>query len=361
MSSPDAHHHQLGPSVLFENPDKSVVLIDIPRSIEEAQVLPGHVANRRLISSSPTETPWKTPEPKKGIGQQTVATPSAAVAELMTLESVKTALDSIKTSHAGPWCLPRVTRGTRERKKNETDSKESRKRKKATSDSDGTPDVIPEPFIPDQAHYLLGSIESQRETFLKTAPSFDLVVLDPPWPSRSVKRKRNSYATVYGMDEARDLLSQIPVASHLEADGLVAVWITNKAAVADLLTAPGGMFSQWGLELIGEWIWLKITRSGDPIIDVESQWRKPWERLLIARKKGSSTKLPIPTKVILGVPDAHSRKPNLRSLFADVLPENYHGLEVFSRNLTAGWWSWGDEVLHFQNRHHWIAAEDAEL
>ncbi|KAI1083492.1 MT-A70-domain-containing protein [Whalleya microplaca] len=347
--------------VLFETPDKSVTLIDIPRSIEEAQVSHGHVVKRRLVSSSPAETPWKTPEPKTHTGQQTSATPSAAIAELMTLESVRTALDKIKSSHTGPWCLPRVTRRTREKQTDETEGEESRKRKKPSSDSnDAATDVIPEPFIPERTHHLLGTIESQRGAFLETAPLFDLIVLDPPWPSRSVKRKQNSYATVYGIDEARNLLSQIPVASHVKADGLVAVWITNKATVADLLTAPGGMFSQWGLEPIGEWIWLKITSSGDPIIDVESQWRKPWERLLIARKKGSSTKLPTPTKVILGVPDVHSRKPNLRSLFKDILPEDYSGLEVFARNLTAGWWSWGDEVLRFQNRHHWVEAENAE-
>lgn len=164
--------------------------------------------------------------------------------------------------------------------------------------------------------------------------------------------------TVQNIEEAGDLLSQIPVRSHLKRDGLVAIWITNKAAITDLLLASTGTLAQWGLEPIGEWVWLKVTSTGEPILDIESAWRKPWERLLIARHKGNSAVQPIQTKVLLGVPDTHSRKPNLRGLFEEVLPQGYLGLEIFARNLTAGWWSWGDEVLSFQKKRHWVAIED---
>ncbi|KAI1377780.1 MT-A70-domain-containing protein [Hypoxylon crocopeplum] len=348
---------QHGSCVLLESPDKSVVILDIPRSIEETQVLYGEPIERRIISSRPIETPWKIPEPKtRCLGQST--SPSTAIAELMTLERVKAALEEVKHSHKGPWCLPRICRSTESACNDKSLIKESRKRKKTSSDAEVV-DTTPEPFIPVQSRYLLGTIDSQREAFLKDAPTFDLMVLDPPWPSRSVKRKRN-YATAYGMRETRDLLTQIPVASHLKPDGLVAVWITNKTAIADLLTSPGGVFSEWGLEPVGEWIWLKITSSGDPVIDIEAQWRKPWERLLLGRKRGSIVQVPVPTKVIMGVPDLHSRKPNLRPLFESMLPENYSGLEVFARNLTAGWWSWGNEVLCFQHKHHWIELVDDE-
>ncbi|OTA63697.1 MT-A70 family [Hypoxylon sp. EC38] len=332
-------HHQPVSCVLFETSDQSVVLVDIPRSLEEAQLLPGQAIKRRIISSNPIETPWQTPEPKNKALRQ-LALPSVAIAELMVLESVKAALQKIKSSYHGPWCLSRISRHAEKCSVDET-----RKRKQ-------------EPCIPVQSHYLLGTIESQRKTFLADAPMFDLIVLDPPWPSRSVKRKRNSYTTVSDTREAKYLLTQIPVASHLKPDGLVAVWVTNKTAVTDLLTSPTGVFSEWGVELIGEWVWLKITSLGDPIIDAESQWRKPWERLLLGRKRGGVLKAPIPTKVIMGVPDVHSRKPNLKPLFKGILPENYNGLEVFARNLTAGWWGWGNEVLHFQQRHHWVETAD---
>ncbi|KAI1179351.1 MT-A70-domain-containing protein [Nemania sp. FL0916] len=343
-------------SVLFENSDGTIVVVDIPRSIEEAQVLPGRAITRRIISEQPRETPWQIPESKKDVASH--ASPSVAVAELMALEAVKTALEEARGSYDGPWCLPRVTR----KQPGESGpipagvQSHSRKHKSSSPTLGDDKEVAPtSPIIPDQSCYLLGTVESKREEFLRRAPKFDLVVLDPPWPSRSVKRKSDRYATAYGVEEARELLAQIPIAAHLNRDGLVAIWVTNKAAVADLLTEPRGIFEQWGLEFIGEWTWLKITSAGEPVLDIESAWRKPWERLLIARRRGSHILLPTSRKVILGVPDIHSRKPNLRSFFSEFLPKNYVGLEIFARNLTAGWWSWGNEVLFFQQEHHWVS------
>ncbi|KAI1154730.1 MT-A70-domain-containing protein [Nemania diffusa] len=348
-------------SVLFQSSDGALVVVDVPRSLEEAQVLPGKPITRRIVSCHPRETPWQMPEPKKDTAKY--ASPSAAIAELMALERVKTALEQISANYAGPWCLPRVTRGQESgpiRAAASVTQSHKRKYKPSLEEEAEEEAISAAPFIPEQSHTLLGTISSQRELFLRDAPQFDLIVLDPPWPSRSVKRKSDSYTTVRDIEGARELLSQIPVASHLKRDGLIAIWVTNKTAIIDLLTAPGGTLAQWGLEPVGEWTWLKVTSAGEPILEVESVWRKPWERLLIARKVGSLVLLPMRTRVIFGVPDVHSRKPNLRRLFEDTLPRNYTGLEVFARNLTAGWWSWGNEVLFFQQGHHWAPLEDEQ-
>ncbi|KAJ8126893.1 hypothetical protein O1611_g6745 [Lasiodiplodia mahajangana] len=352
-------------SVLFKSSDGVVVVVDIPRSLEEAQVLPGKAITRRIVSCHPRETPWQVPEPKKQHIAKS-APPSAAIAELMTLESAKAALEQARANYGGPWCLPRVTRNQAADESGPIPTgatvTQSQKRRHELSSpvSEGEDEeaVTTSPFIPEQSHPLLGTINSKRGVFLQSAPQFDIIVLDPPWPSRSVKRKSDRYATVRNTEEARKLLSRIPVASHLKRDGLVAIWVTNKAAITELLTAPGGILAEWGVEPVGQWIWLKVTNAGEPILGIDSLWRKPWERLLIARKIGSNILLPTSTKVILGVPDIHSRKPSLRGFFQDILPEDYMGLEVFARNLTAGWWSWGNEALFFQQEHHWISSND---
>ena len=86
---------------MYESADKSVVVVDIPRSIEEAQELllhpPGRGVSsqqqprRRLISAAPIEKPWDTPEPGR---DQEPGFSAAAVAELMTLGAVRAALDT---------------------------------------------------------------------------------------------------------------------------------------------------------------------------------------------------------------------------------------------------------------------------
>ncbi|KAI3397751.1 hypothetical protein diail_10404 [Diaporthe ilicicola] len=345
-------------SILFSSQDRSVILIDGPKSIEEAQVLnPAKEAQsgstRRLISSKPLEAPFKTPEPKQPHPNPSLG---AALADLTAAAAVEDALKLLHDSYSGPWCLPRI-HATQDKEVQDKEVQEHGREKKRKAVDGDTPEKVlsSEPVIPERSVYLQETISSGRPRFLKEGPMFDLITMDPPWPNRSARRKKGSYHTANDLDDIRGTLSLVPVASHLAPNGLLAVWITNKASVLELLTSPRGLFAQWGLELVGEWTWLKVTTAGEPMVDLDSTWRKPWERILIAQKRGPErTKLPSPGRVIVSVPDLHSRKPNLRALFEDILPLGYKGLEVFARHLSAGWWSWGDEVLKFQQPEHWV-------
>lgn len=342
--APNTRSAQMTPSsILFENKSKTVVLLDLVRSIEEAQVLSRDLAAdvapppplKRLLSAPPPATPFVTPEPKNPPAFS--ASFSAQVAELMTMAAVEAALAETRAAHTGPWCLPRICRPV-------------------VTPPPAEDGVLPaRTIIPEASHHLNGTIDSQRDAFLAQAPAqFDVIVLDPPWPNRSAKRKRGNYHPVRDFDTIRDLLAQIPIASRLAPDGLVAVWITNSSHPADLLTSPkGGIFSQWDVELVGEWTWLKVTAHGEPIVSLDATYRRPWERLLIARKRGGLARGALEPKVIIAAPEVHSRKLSLRRLFDEMLPPGYQGLEIFARNLTAGWWSWGNEVLLFQNVQFW--------
>ncbi|KAK4238853.1 MT-A70-domain-containing protein [Achaetomium macrosporum] len=365
--------------IIWQNDRRTVVLLDLPRSIEEAQVPSRELSVadgetprklRRLISAPQPASPFPTPEPKAGGRRQPAWSPSAQVAELMTQAAVESALEEIKESYDGPWCLPRIS-AQPENSEVSSNAPSSPPFPAATAEEPSSTPPDPSLYhLPPSSHPFPGTISSRRTAFLSTtAPQqFNLIVLDPPWPNRSAKRKRagaGAYRPAADLTSIRSLLSQIPVASRLAPGGLVAVWVTNAARFSELLTTRhNGVFAEWDVELVGEWTWLKITASGEPVVPVESGWRKPWERLLIARKRGDAgagdgegecmRKGPIEGKVIVAVPDVHSRKPNLRCLFEEMLPEPYEALEVFARNLTAEWWAWGDEVLLFQRRECWV-------
>ncbi|KAK5970409.1 MT-A70 domain containing protein [Trichostrongylus colubriformis] len=76
---------------------------------------------------------------------------------------------------------------------------------------------------------------------------FDLVVLDPPWENRSVKRQR-SYVTCESPLESVDL-------ECLTADGLVAIWITNRKGIESEVEA---FFQRWKLTRLATFFWLKV-------------------------------------------------------------------------------------------------------
>ncbi|KAG5954297.1 hypothetical protein E4U58_000112 [Claviceps cyperi] len=393
------------PSVLFQSDDATTVLLDIPRSLEEAQVLPGERPRRRIYSTSPRRESFPTPDPtsprRRRHGSRSsfarcgaaahhgpAQSPAAQIADLMTTASVEAALRVLVESYRGPFYFPRLSSasspGAERQKKKQSggeggqNSPVDRGKQGNQEDSgnevdhDGQGDrrdhesptstiAVPE------ATFLHGSIQNLRSTFHRRAPIFNLIVLDPPWPNRSARRRSAAYTPARHLAEMRTLLTSIPVAEHLARDGLVAVWITNKASIPELLASPNGdsVFASWGVQLAAEWTWLKITADGKPLYDMASVWRKPWEKILIAKRIGAPTPPRLRSKVIVAAPDVHSRKPNLRGLLGQVLGDGdgrgeaqYCGLEVFARNLTAGWWSWGDEVLHFQERRYWADVSD---
>lgn len=202
-----------------------------------------------------------------------------------------------------------------------------------------------------------------------TSRKFDLILLDPPWPNRSARR-RGSYETQYNLRGTDDLLRGMDLDLHLASGGLVAVWITNKAAIRDLVLGREGSptlgwFASIGVELMEEWIWIKTTAKGEPNSSLSGVWRKPYEVLLIGKAMsglsfGVTNKQPKQTKrrIIAAVPDLHSRKPCLKSLFADVLfcGRQFRALEIFSRHMVEGWWSWGNEAVKFNWEGHWCSS-----
>ena len=141
---------------------------------------------------------------------------------------------------------------------------------------------------------------------------------------------------------------------HIAPSGIVACWMTNNSTAR---TAVMEAFKAWDIGLVEEWCWLKVTRDGQPVTGIRGVWRKPYEVLLIGRKQTNhkddypSPQEDLKRKVIVAVPDIHSRKPCIKQQIEEAFrfeEGKYRALEVFARNLTAGWWAWGDECLRFQ-------------
>ncbi|KAJ4985585.1 hypothetical protein SVAN01_08962 [Stagonosporopsis vannaccii] len=188
---------------------------------------------------------------------------------------------------------------------------------------------------------------------------FDLVLLDPPWPNRSAKRK-GAYEQVGGMPYLKKMLLRMDIDNYLEHNALVGIWITNKPALREHVLGAGGLFEAWNVGLIEEWIWIKTTTKGEPMFDIDDSMRKPYEVLLLGRAAPNTwstmTHASNPQKrVIAAVPDMHSRKPSLKELIEPYMPDptEYSALEVFARNLTVGWMSWGNEVLKYNSDMYW--------
>jgi len=186
---------------------------------------------------------------------------------------------------------------------------------------------------------------------------FDFVLLDPPWENRSVRRTAK-YKTMRESEPMGVLQSMLGL--HIAPNALVACWITNKtSARATALEA----FEAWEVQLIEEWAWLKTTEHGESVTEINGLWRKPYEILLVGKMwnvRVDDVEESIQRRVIVAVPDFHSRKPNLKALIEPMLPPKYRALEVFARNLTAEWMAWGDDAVHYAWEGHWSKFGDGD-
>ncbi|BFI23562.1 N(6)-adenine-specific DNA methyltransferase [Marchantia polymorpha subsp. ruderalis] len=221
-------------------------------------------------------------------------------------------------------------------------------------------------ILPRNCRFLMSDV-SHIHQLIPEHPDFgyNLILIDPPWENKSVHRK-----SLYPTLPNRQLLS-LPIKQLVHREGtLLALWLTNREKLHQFVEKE--LFPAWGVQLAASWYWLKLNDSGQMISPLDLQHHKPYECLLLGYLPGNKQaaysdetaqedlmsmretvcyKAPPNKFVIMSIPGDHSRKPPLGSLLSQYAPGPHPvtGLELFARELTPGWTSWGNEPLRFQN------------
>lgn len=214
-------------------------------------------------------------------------------------------------------------------------------------------------LLPPKSSFLLSDI-SCMHPLLNCGKTYDVIVIDPPWQNKSVKRsKRYSYLSPLQ-------IQQIPIPKLAAPDCLVITWVTNRQKYLRFVKEE--LYPSWSVELVAEWHWVKITTSGEFVLPLDSPHKKPYEGLVLGRVRDKTALplrnadvkvVPIPDhKLIVSVPcTLHSHKPPLAEVLKDYVKPEGQYLELFARNLQPGWTSWGNEVLKFQHMDYFIVLD----
>lgn len=182
-------------------------------------------------------------------------------------------------------------------------------------------------------------------SFVIPTDKYDVIVVDPPWDNKSVSR-----GNLYLHMQLEDIES-MPVPSFLKPiGGLVFIWVTNDPRLRGFII--NRLLAKWGLTFHGVWYWLKVGVDGRLRDPLETPHRKPYEQLVVAYAGDRTIIETLPKEsVIWAVPGQHSRKPNLDGILGCIFKTSNNDyssmskLELFARNLTKGWDSWGNEPL----------------
>ncbi|NWU31312.1 METL4 protein, partial [Dyaphorophyia castanea] len=205
-------------------------------------------------------------------------------------------------------------------------------------------------LVPPKSSFLLSDI-SCLQPLLNYKKKYDVIVIDPPWENKSVKRSnRYSHLSLWQ-------IKQIPVPALAAPNCLVVTWVTNRQK--HLRFVKDELYPHWSVKMLAEWHWVKITTGGEFVLPLDSLHKKPYEVLVLGRVQGdvkeasrkSEDVLPIPEhQLIVSIPcSLHSHKPPLAAVLAEFIKPDVECLELFARNLQPGWTSWGNEVLKFQH------------
>ncbi|NXD07940.1 METL4 protein, partial [Nothocercus nigrocapillus] len=214
-------------------------------------------------------------------------------------------------------------------------------------------------LVPPKSNFLLSDI-SCLQPLLNCKKKYDVIVMDPPWENKSVKRS-NRYGYLSSWQ-----IKQIPVSALAAPNCLVVTWVTNRQK--HLRFVKEELYPHWSVKTLAEWHWVKITRSGEFVFPLDSSHKKPYEVLVLGRVQDSIEEalrkseevLPIPDhKLIVSIPcSLHSHKPPLAEVLAEFVKPDAEYLELFARNLQPGWTSWGNEVLKFQHIDYFTVLQD---
>ncbi|XP_010288105.1 PREDICTED: methyltransferase-like protein 4, partial [Phaethon lepturus] len=167
-------------------------------------------------------------------------------------------------------------------------------------------------LVPPKSSFLLSDI-SCLQPLLNYKKKYDVIVLDPPWENKSVKRS-NRYSHLSSWQ-----IRQIPVPALAAPNCLVVTWVTNRQK--HLRFVKDELYPHWSVKTLAEWHWVKITRAGEFVLPLDSLHKKPYEVLVLGRVQGdvkealrkSEDVVPIPEhKLIVSIPcSLHSHKPPL--------------------------------------------------
>ncbi|KAL2932976.1 Methyltransferase-like protein 2 [Bienertia sinuspersici] len=214
-------------------------------------------------------------------------------------------------------------------------------------------------ILPNSSCFYMSELE-QIHTFVPADSEcgFNFILIDPPWENRSAYQK-SKYPTLPN----RHFLS-IPIKQLTHTSGaLVALWVTNREKLRNFV--ENELFPTWGVRYAATLYWLKVKADGSLICDLDLFHHRPYECLLLGYTCINDSELISMTEslndqVVMTIPGDYSRKPPIAGI--PVLPftvstkkEYVPGprparcIELFAREMIAGWTSWGNEPLHFQD------------
>ncbi|XP_052840891.1 N(6)-adenine-specific methyltransferase METTL4 [Drosophila gunungcola] len=225
-------------------------------------------------------------------------------------------------------------------------------------------------LIPNRSKFFNHNVDNLPALLHQLLPTYDLIVLDPPWRNKYIRRlKRAKQELGYSM-LSNDQLSLLPLSRLTHPRSLVAIWCTNSTQHQVALEQQ--LLPSWRLRLVHKLRWYKLSTDlqliAPPQADLSQ--KQPYEMLYVACRSDAHedyAKDIQKTDLLLSVPSiVHSHKPPLLHWIRDHMQleedqKDPNCLELFARYLQPHFTSIGLEVLKLMDERLYEVGEEDKL
>ena len=173
---------------------------------------------------------------------------------------------------------------------------------------------------------------------------YQIIYADPPW---SYRDKRDKHPRLCGgalkhyQTMSMTSLRQIPIPSLADENCMIFMWATfpNLQEALDLIKEWGFKYKTIGFS------WIKTNkRNGKPFFGIGYYTKSNCEICLIGVKGKPIKVCNSVSSVLISPKEHHSKKPDIIRDKIVQLCGNIPRIELFARQKTEGWDTWGNEV-----------------
>ena len=171
---------------------------------------------------------------------------------------------------------------------------------------------------------------------------YSIIYADPAWSFKNYSKKGegrnpNQHYETMSIDDIKNL----PVSKIADQNCILFLWVVNHS-----LPLAFEVIERWGFEYktMG-FVWVKKNLKSDGFFTGLGYWTRGNPELCLLATKGKPSRISKSVKELVIEPrSSHSKKPNIIRDKIVELVGDLPRIELFARETTDGWDSWGNEV-----------------
>ena len=169
---------------------------------------------------------------------------------------------------------------------------------------------------------------------------YKIIYADPPWSYKDKALAGNRGACCKYPVMSIDEIKNLPVKDIADDDCILFMWVTFPK-----LNECFEVIKEWGFEYkTNAFTWVKKYKNGDNFMGM-GRWTRANAEICLLATKGKQKRVNAGVRQIIeSVPEKHSKKPDIVRDKIVELCGDLPRLEMFARNKSVKWETWGNEV-----------------